>query len=161
MNHELTGPGEGGRRTGRAKAKGSSALGPGQHSPTSGLASPPRRGHRHLSPGRRPLGRLQPRARPDPAPSPSGDGQPRRRDRLLPPCGDPHRPPTTLRSPGGGPGPGRGRRRSASCCGRCCPSAPGTARFGSARLSHAASGRPPASRESAAPASRPPAYRES
>lgn len=125
-SHQRTGPGEEGGEGGRAgqRQKAAQPLGP---------ASPPRRGRCRRPPQRRPLGRLQPLARPDPAPSPSRDRQPRRRARPLP-AEDPHQPPTTLRSPGGGPAPGpgpgpaRGRRRSASCCDRRGPSPPRSAR---------------------------------
>lgn len=94
----------------RAKAKGSSALGPGQA--PQGLASSPRRGRCCLLPPRRP----QPHARSDPTPSLSG--RTASTPRPPPPCGDAHQPTTTRRSPGAGPGPGRDQRHLASCCRR-------------------------------------------
>lgn len=92
-------------------------------------------------------GRAKPRAavppasaksRLGPAPHP---GEPQQRARRVP-CGHPHQPPTSPRSPGGAPGPARGRRRSASCGGRQSPHGPSRSLTTRPRARHAASARP-------------------
>lgn len=86
-----------------------------------------------------------------PAPHP---GEPRQRARRVP-CGDPHQPPTSPRSPGGGPGPARGRRRSASCGGRCGPHGPPRSLTTQPHARHAASARATLARAPHPPLPRP------
>lgn len=98
---------------------------------------------------------LSPRARPNPAwAQPPQPGEPQERARRVP-CGDPHQPPTSPRSPGGGPGPARGRRRSASCGCRCGPHGHSRPLTTQPRTRHAASARPALARAPRLPLPRP------